>query len=607
MPVNLSGVGLNQTFADNLSTKDKQDIKQFDSLEKAVNYANQHQGDEAVVKTKDETGKDTFAVISLKSGAKATDVFDPKSVNFGSSLITRDNKRIEVVDSPDEMNGAETTQSLVNIAVNDKANGLTKSQAYNNYDNRLPAYQANMVSLAGRVNDSETKLQVKLETLKKATPPDLIAISSIEQKLDELKTSKGILRAKMLILPKTAGDGDDGKGAKIPGTQIHIGDLRTKSLDAITPLRQRMTELQTQLIGEKSPSKIDSLKGQINLLQKEVNDVVKSNAQIAEAQTKMVGRLGSLNTINSSINTARKSLEGKTVKLQQLTEQFNNDPREATFKKDIQGKIDSIKSEINQTRASLISQMNTQIVEFEKNSPKIGRELQAGPKAVISLLREEVTKLENVDVTKVEETVKSNNFLGVVKQAASKWDGISPQEGVMAGNIVENNAGFIKDYKTLQAGVKDLQADVDIAKKLPQFGFNKLVERNLLSAQGWTAGTTALTGVQANKAINTAYDNLDRQFSQYVGGSEHPAANWMTYGKYASREAGSQIQSLEASLESIKTLLKVDGSTENDKRALTALVKVMDTGPMTKQAMRMAAASMGIKDADKFTSPQLIE
>ncbi|MBC7473763.1 MAG: hypothetical protein H7263_05685, partial [Candidatus Sericytochromatia bacterium] len=46
---------------------------------------------------------------------------------------------------------------------------------------------------------------------------------------------------------------------------------------------------------------------------------------------------------------------------------------------------------------------------------------------------------------------------------------------------------------------------------------------------------------------------------------------------------------------------------ENDKRALTALVKVMDTGPMTKQAMRMAAASMGIKDADKFTSPQLIE
>jgi hypothetical protein len=53
----------------------------------------------------------------------------------------------------------------------------------------------------------------------------------------------------------------------------------------------------------------------------------------------------------------------------------------------------------------------------------------------------------------------------------------------------------------------------------------------------------ALSGAQANMLITATYHNLDQAFSAYLG--DPPIANWLTFGKYASHEAGLQIADLE--------------------------------------------------------------
>lgn len=70
-------------------------------------------------------------------------------------------------------------------------------------------------------------------------------------------------------------------------------------------------------------------------------------------------------------------------------------------------------------------------------------------------------------------------------------------------------------------------------------------ERAYQIAMAWDpANPHGMTGVDANKAITASYAWLDGRMSRYLG--DPPAANWTTFGKYASREAGSNIQRFEA-------------------------------------------------------------
>jgi hypothetical protein len=70
-------------------------------------------------------------------------------------------------------------------------------------------------------------------------------------------------------------------------------------------------------------------------------------------------------------------------------------------------------------------------------------------------------------------------------------------------------------------------------------------ERQYQIAQAWNPDEPrGMTGVEANKAITGAYAWLDGRMSDYLG--DPAIANWTTFGKYASREAGGQIQRFEA-------------------------------------------------------------
>lgn len=70
------------------------------------------------------------------------------------------------------------------------------------------------------------------------------------------------------------------------------------------------------------------------------------------------------------------------------------------------------------------------------------------------------------------------------------------------------------------------------------------------AAQGWWPGSKPISGTQANTIINSDYHQLNTSMQTYLGGNpggeKLPAvADWTSFGKYASREAGEQIRNLE--------------------------------------------------------------
>lgn len=69
-------------------------------------------------------------------------------------------------------------------------------------------------------------------------------------------------------------------------------------------------------------------------------------------------------------------------------------------------------------------------------------------------------------------------------------------------------------------------------------------------AQAWWPGKTLTSGTQANSTINADYHQLNTSMQTYLsgnpGGEKLPeVADWTSFGKYASREAGEQIRNLE--------------------------------------------------------------
>ena len=75
------------------------------------------------------------------------------------------------------------------------------------------------------------------------------------------------------------------------------------------------------------------------------------------------------------------------------------------------------------------------------------------------------------------------------------------------------------------------------------FDYDPVQIERLDDAKQWTPGSSNLSGTDANNHINDTYDKLDKDMTRYLG--EPRVANWMTFGKYASREAGEQIRNLE--------------------------------------------------------------
>ena len=67
--------------------------------------------------------------------------------------------------------------------------------------------------------------------------------------------------------------------------------------------------------------------------------------------------------------------------------------------------------------------------------------------------------------------------------------------------------------------------------------------QDLSGALAWRPGSSAISGTAANVVVTNTYDQLDHAMTNYLG--QPTIANWLTFGKYASANAGAQIRQAE--------------------------------------------------------------
>ncbi|MBF2053009.1 MAG: hypothetical protein IGS03_06035 [Candidatus Sericytochromatia bacterium] len=365
----------------------------------------------------------------------------------------------------------------------------------------------------------------------------------------------------------------------------HFGEVRES-------LMQRRGALQDQLAQTQDPAQQASLQDQLALVEAGYAQNTRQEREVQCAALAMRMGVGSLATMNQSLQRSSTSLQTKTERFNTLHDQLleqqagPSGPRQnapATRRA-----MEGVQREIEQERSALVRGLRAEARVFRDNS---------GPQAAEArrFIESQIAEIEGLnfsDPAQSRASVERLNaiqaeLLPVITAQSSIWRGISPQEGRMLRDLDQNVDAYVADYAQAREASARLEARVELAENLPDFAYNPLNLRDVSAARETrTPGSTGLSGVDANRIINETYNALDQQFSRFLG--DPPTANWMSFGKYASREAGTQIQNLEAALEALETFKQVDFSTGNDERAVGALIEVMTSDRMMEQAVRMA-------------------
>ena len=615
----------------------------FENEEDALKYAGKDSGDEAVLKLPD--GR--WAVLDLKSAyhqvskldptltakddagqlkIKAEALFEPGSeVQFPDRLMSRTRgytvgegyketgmDKIEVV-SPGsgEAGKVKSALDLAKIAVAGKVSGFNRSLVGNTIKGEQ--YTANLATTVSALNDSigilearyaamEKVVKQKLEDQEKGLHGDGIVDPWIDEtikefqalgaQLEELKTLRGILNTRLLISPES--------NSPIPGMldgdkPVKIGSRRNDFGGVKEALLQRKGQLQDAMKKALAPETKAALQSQIDLIDQEYATTSKVEREVSAAALAIRMRTGALATTSKALSDASASLTSKTARLAALNAELLNltsdpvsGPEGPRQKVDsIRKELETLKKEIESEKAALIKTMEAEAKVFKQNGPH-AKEAQEFLQSQI----DEVKALDLSDPVKAKAEAEKLNaiqakMLPVLKAKANIWEGISPAEGKMLEEIDTKVNTYISDYKAAKKEAASLEKRVELAEKLPAFAYTRKAIESVSDARDkWSAGTSGQSGVDANKIINETYNHLDGQFDKYLG--EPRLANWMTFGKFASREAGTQIQNLEAALEALHTFKKIDLSTGNDERAVKALIKVMQSDQMVEQVIRMA-------------------
>lgn len=127
------------------------------------------------------------------------------------------------------------------------------------------------------------------------------------------------------------------------------------------------------------------------------------------------------------------------------------------------------------------------------------------------------------------------------------------------------------------------------AKPDPYFKYDGVPWKDHSASIGWTPGSKRESPVQANEAITEGYKNLNEAMQRYLAGDPNgaklpPLADWSTFGKYASREAGEQIRNMQDA-----TTFLHNGDIEAARR----LQKNMTNPESIEQALALAKDRFG--------------
>jgi uncharacterized protein DUF4157 len=134
-------------------------------------------------------------------------------------------------------------------------------------------------------------------------------------------------------------------------------------------------------------------------------------------------------------------------------------------------------------------------------------------------------------------------------------------------------------------------------------------------AQAHTFAVPAITdlntipdAVNRNQTINQTYHQIDAAMTGYLG--DPLVANWFTFGQHASREAGTQIRSLQMGLQVLRdigpTLVGLSfgnpivavQSAVSAVRIFQRILDLMSQDGLIRQSMQLAFAKAGIVEAD---------
>lgn len=135
-------------------------------------------------------------------------------------------------------------------------------------------------------------------------------------------------------------------------------------------------------------------------------------------------------------------------------------------------------------------------------------------------------------------------------------------------------------------------------------------------AQAHTFAVPAITdlntipdAVNRNNTINQTYHQIDTAMTGYLG--EPLVANWFTFGQHASREAGTQIRSLQMGLQVLRDIgptlaglafganpVVAYHSAVSAIRIFRRVLDLMNQDGLIRQSMQLALAKAGITEAD---------
>ncbi|HEU4726741.1 MAG TPA: DUF4157 domain-containing protein [Kofleriaceae bacterium] len=115
--------------------------------------------------------------------------------------------------------------------------------------------------------------------------------------------------------------------------------------------------------------------------------------------------------------------------------------------------------------------------------------------------------------------------------------------------------------------------------------------------------------VNRNHVINQTYHQIDTAMTGYLG--DPLVANWFTFGQHASREAGTQIRSLQEGLQVLRDIgptlaglsfgpnpIIAFESARSAIRIFRRVLDLMSQDGLIRQAIQLALAKAGISDAD---------
>lgn len=641
--------GLNQAYLDPKTTP-----KTFKTLDKALDAANKDAGDEVIVKVKDDvTKEEVFVMVDIKKGTSAASLFDPAAgVDFGNALITRDNKKVEVTfPTPTGKGTAQQVDQALElglIALQDNVSGLKSSGAYDQTPDKMPAFQANLITVlqelntaAEQLNKEKTALENDIAALEKGLASgtgnrkELEAaiakakkrLGEVSQKADTVTAIQVVMRSKLLLLPDTRDPKTHTGGIPIPGTKQVIGQFRANSSKANDDLIKLLhgeegtpgVEQKLLLALKQDPPDIEGikgLKGQVQMLKEGIYDNSISELQAKQAAMSTRIRMGALCKIDDEIGKAKTKLSEQTVKLAQLQEKLNSAPSDA-IRSGIEKEVKATEAAIEKTRTGLIEAMKRERDVFAEHAPKLGGQLQKGGQAAVDLINVQIRKLESVAglpadkigaaVTQVQKDYRETDLLKQVEDAGKTFSGITPGESVKIKDIVAHTNEYLTDYEVAKAELKDLKKDIAAAKKLPQFQYTDTgalpFEYDKLSqAKYWTPGSSVISGSEGNQQITMTYQEMDDDFTiDYLGhGNDGAVPSWITFAKSGSGSAGAQIGNVEAALDVIKQLTDGTISLTDDSHAMTTLCDILEQPGIPTQFALLVTKIIndGIKNVD---------